>query len=77
MKKRSIITLVIYLAVLAALFSWVTGIFGNGTDDVPYSKIVELLEDGQVKTFVVEEQKQLFPGVDECDGFFYARLRRI
>ena len=27
--------------------------------------------------FVVEEQKQLFPGVDECDGFFYARLRRI
>lgn len=27
--------------------------------------------------FVVEEQKQLFPGVDECDGFYYARLRRI
>ena len=56
MKKRSLITLVIYLAVLALLFSWVTGIFGNGTDDVPYSKIVELLEDGQVKSFVVEEQ---------------------
>ena len=27
--------------------------------------------------FVLEEQKQLFPGMDECDGFFYARLRRI
>ena len=26
--------------------------------------------------FVLEEQKQLFPGIDECDGFFYARLRR-
>ncbi len=56
MKKRSIITLVIYLVVLAALFSWVTGVFGNGTDDVPYSKIVELLEAGQVKSFVVENQ---------------------
>ena len=53
MKKRSIITLVIYLAVLAALFSWITGLFGNRTDDVPYSKIVELLENGQVKSFVV------------------------
>ena len=27
--------------------------------------------------FVLEEQKQLFPGKDECDGFFYARLRRM
>ena len=56
MKKRSIITLVIYLAVLAALFSWVTGIFGGVTDDVPYSAIVQMLENGQVESFVVEDQ---------------------
>ena len=53
MKKRSIVTLVLYLAVLALLFAWVTGLFG-GTDDVPYSQIVKLLQDGQVKHFTVQ-----------------------
>lgn len=26
--------------------------------------------------FTMEESRQLFPGVDDCDGFFYARLKR-
>ena len=26
--------------------------------------------------FILEESRQLFPGEDDCDGFFYARLRR-
>ncbi len=26
--------------------------------------------------FTMEESRQLYPGEDECDGFFYARLRR-
>ena len=26
--------------------------------------------------FTLEESRQLFPGEDDCDGFFYARLRR-
>ncbi|MBR5248490.1 MAG: 16S rRNA (cytosine(967)-C(5))-methyltransferase RsmB [Lachnospiraceae bacterium] len=26
--------------------------------------------------FTMEESRQLFPGEDDCDGFFYARLRR-
>ncbi len=26
--------------------------------------------------FTLEESRQFFPGEDECDGFFYARLRR-
>ena len=53
MKKRSIVTLVLYLAVLALLFAWVTGLFGGGMDDVPYSQIVKLLQDGKVKNFTV------------------------
>ena len=57
MKKRSFLSLVLYLAVLALLFSWVMGLFGGSKSDVPYSEIVELLEDGQVKSFVVEGQK--------------------
>ena len=54
MKKRSIITLILYLAVLALLFSWVTGIFGNVTDNLTYSQILELFEEEQVKAFAVE-----------------------
>ena len=57
MKKRSIISVVLYLAVLALLFSWIFGIFGNGGSDAPYSAIVELLKEGQVKRFVVEGQQ--------------------
>ena len=57
MKKRSFLSLVLYLAVLALLFSWVTGLFGGSKSDVPYSKVVDLLEEGQVKSFVVEGQK--------------------
>ena len=26
--------------------------------------------------FVLEEERQLLPGTDETDGFYYARLRR-
>ncbi len=55
MKKRSIITVVLYLAVLALLFSWVFGLFGNGTDDLAYSQVVELFRQEQVKSFVVAE----------------------
>ena len=57
MKKRSIVTLVLYLAVLALLFAWVTGLFGGGIDDVPYSQIVKLLQDGKVKHFTVQGQQ--------------------
>ena len=54
MKKRSIITLVLYLAILALLFSWVIGVFGDVTDDLTYSQILELFEEEQVKAFTVE-----------------------
>ena len=55
MKKRSIITLVLYLAILALLFSWVTGVFGNVTDDLTYSQILKLFREEQVKVCVIDE----------------------
>ena len=57
MKKRSPITIILYIAILILLFSWIFGLFGDGTDNIPYSTILELLEDGQVKSFVVDGQK--------------------
>ena len=56
MKKRSIITILIYLAVLFLLFSWITGLFGNHTDGIAYSDIVQLFHNEQVKSFIVEDQ---------------------
>ena len=55
MRKRSIVTVLIYLGILALLFSWMLGIFGGSADDLTYSQIVKLFETEQVKSFVVVE----------------------
>ena len=57
MKKRSIFPLILYIGILALLLSWVLGVFGDSTDDLSYSQVVELFEKEQVKGFVVQEQK--------------------
>ena len=57
MKKRSSLSLLLYLAVLALLFAWVTGVFSGNGADVPYSTVVKLLEDGEVRSFTVEGQR--------------------
>ena len=56
MKKTRIISIIIYVAVLAVAFSWAFGLFGGGTDDLSYSQVVELFQKEQVKSFVVSEQ---------------------
>ena len=57
MKNRSILSPIIFIAVLTLLFCWVFGVFGSGTADVSYSQIVQLFHDEQVKSFVVKDQK--------------------
>ena len=57
MNKRRIITLVIYAAVLILLFSWMMGLFGDGTDGLVYSEVVNLFHQEQVKSFQVEDGK--------------------
>ena len=57
MKKRSIFSIILYVGILALLFAWVLGAFGNGTDNLSYSQIVELFQNQQVKSFTVQEQK--------------------
>ena len=57
MKKRNPLSIILYIGILALVLSLIFGIFGDGTDDVPYSTIIQLLEDGQVKHFVVEGNK--------------------
>lgn len=56
MKKRSIFSVILYVAVLCLIFSWVFSLFGDGTDGLSYSEVVELFRKEQVRSFVVEEQ---------------------
>lgn len=55
MKSRRIITILIYVAVLALAFSWMLGLFGGGGEDLSYSQIIKLFKEEQVSSFVVEE----------------------
>ncbi len=55
MKKPKLISVILYLGILALLFSWVFGLFGGGTDNLAYSQIVDLFQQEQVKSFVVSE----------------------
>ena len=55
MKKRRIITLVIYAAILIAVFSWMLGFFGGSGEELTYSQVVSLFRQEQVHSFVVED----------------------
>ena len=57
MKNRSNLSFLIYIAVLFLLFSWISGAFGLGEDDLSYSQIVELFEAEQVKSFVIQDDQ--------------------
>ena len=57
MIKRKTFTLLIYVAVLILLFSWMLGLFGDGTDGLAYSEIIDLFRQEQVKSFQVDDGK--------------------
>ena len=56
MKKRSFFPLLIYVAIMILILSWATDLFGGGTDDIPYSQIVHLFREEQVKSFEVQNE---------------------
>ena len=55
MKNRKPLIIILYIVILVLIFSWVLGVFHFG-DGLTYSQVTQLLRDGQVKSFVVEEQ---------------------
>ena len=52
--KRRNITPLIYLVVLVMVLSWALGEFGQKTNAIPYSNLVELFRQEQVSQFLVE-----------------------
>ena len=55
MKKPINLTPIIYVVILVLVFSLIISIFAGKTDDLPYSQIVQLFKNEQVKSFVVDE----------------------
>ncbi len=55
MKKRRLLTPVLYLILLVLLFSVITAIFGNRVEDLSYSQVIGLFHAQQVKSFTVED----------------------
>ena len=56
MKNQRTISLIIYVVVMAVVMSWALGIFDGVSADIPYSKIVEMFRQEQVRSFTVQEQ---------------------
>ena len=54
MKNRKSIPLIIYLVVLAVAFTWLSGLFTPSGNTIPYSQVVSMFEQEQVKSFVVQ-----------------------
>ncbi len=54
MKKRSIISVILYIVILGLLFSWILGVFNLSASSLQYSQIKELFQKEQVASFVVE-----------------------
>lgn len=56
MKNNRIISIVLYIAVIALLFAWISGAFSNGTSGLTYSQVVGLFRQEQVRSFEVKDQ---------------------
>ena len=60
MKKRSLISILIFGLILFFCLSWIMNLFGLTGNSLPYSQVLELFEKEQVRSFVVSgEQLQL------------------
>ena len=55
MNNRRMIPLVVYVAALVLVFSWVSSLAVPKTNAIPYSEVVELFQHEQVKSFTVKE----------------------
>jgi len=53
LKNRKSIPLIIYMVVLAVAFTWISGLFRQSANTVPYSQVVSLFRQEQVQSFTV------------------------
>ena len=68
MKAKKIISVVLYLVVLALLFSWLSGLFTSTGNAVPYSQVVELFQQKQVRSFLIQGDQITMSLYNPYDG---------
>ncbi len=56
MKNRRLIPLIVYALVLVLVFSWTDNLFEKNLNQMPYSQVLELFRNEQVKAFEVEDK---------------------
>ncbi len=54
MKNRRPFSIILYLLLLVLAFSWLMRLFDGGKTKIPYSQVIALFEQQQVKSFLVE-----------------------
>ncbi len=57
MKNRKFISIILYVALLSLIFSWLLGAFGIGGADITYSEMVQQLNAGNVKSFLIHDNQ--------------------
>ena len=55
MKNRRFLPMILYVLVMVLAMSWASGVFDQNGDDVPYSEVVGLFRQEQVRSFVVQD----------------------
>ena len=55
MRNRRIFPVLLYALIMIAAMSWALGVFDNAGDDLPYSEVVDLFRQEQVKSFTVRD----------------------
>ena len=68
MKKRNLLSVIIWLVLLVMAFSWMLGILGFGQTKMSYSEIVKLFTDEKVKSFEVEDRQITLKLKEEYKG---------
>ena len=56
MKKRGIISIILYVLILGIALSWILGLFSPANSGLTYSQVVELFQQQKVREFTVHDQ---------------------
>ena len=75
MKNRRLIPAVIYLLLLISVFSWAGELFGDESSQLPYSQVVELFRNEQVKAFEIQDSTIAMELYTPIDGETVVRAK--
>ena len=68
MKKRSALSVIVYILILALAIGWIITFFGLGNNGLPYSQVVDLFRKEQVRTFYVADGHIYMELYEPLDG---------